>query len=178
MAKECEILFCDDIRREVGNKISLMGVYSPVALMNNSATHSVTVVCLLRAHPEEILTDLSVEIGIALDGGEEVRHELERLPEKAPSTESRARAFAALERAAPDLNPQVLMIGTMRLEALKYERVCQLKGYVNQEERRSVVFFREVAQAALSETTKVVRKKASSAKVGKKARPAKRKSSR
>lgn len=145
MHKRFNFIFCDDIRRELGNKISLMGVYSPVAQMHATGRHSITVVCMLQVEPDSDLSDSHVQIGISIDGASQERHDLANLPAKAPSQESRSSAFAALKRAAPDSHPELLLLGTMRFEALSYMRTCELVGYVNDVEQARVLLFRDPA---------------------------------
>lgn len=115
------VLFCEDVRREVGNKLSYMGVFGPAILAPKGQTLDKLVVAAhLHADPSAArkLTYMSVEVSQrSADGRSKILQEAE----PKPTTFDEGEWNSVVGAFDPDSRPDVLTVGLVVLREVLVE---------------------------------------------------------
>ncbi|MDA3306118.1 MULTISPECIES: hypothetical protein [Stenotrophomonas] len=152
-------IFCDDIRREIGGTMSLMGVYGTVA--QRVAKHPLRLACVVVINCDlgEDISKLKVEMLVHVDGAE--TPEVTKFP-ALPAGKTRADPVMQVlidrfDGRPPGGVPKATMVGILQAEGIKFEDSCVFSAQIDGVEISRLTFFRKEksageAQAKLSST--------------------------
>jgi len=152
--RQMQFIFCDDMRRELGSKVSFMGVYGPAVEVTEGRSHGVTVVSMFQAHYGDDISDVKVAVGVSKDGEAEKRHALHGMPTDALNDDKKPESVRALEKLVPDHEIPAILVGTTRFDGLDYKQFCEIKGYYNGKVIARTVFYRKPSSASKGKSPK------------------------
>ncbi|WP_401740958.1 hypothetical protein [Stenotrophomonas geniculata] len=146
------VIFCDDVRREEGGAMSLMGVYGSVA--QRLSEHPLRLGCVVVINCEigEDISGLKVELVVHVD--EESSPSLNAFP-ALPQGRTRPDAVTAkfierFEGSPPGGAPMTSMVGILQAEGIEFERSCLFSTRIDGQEIGRLVFFKEDRASAAS----------------------------
>lgn len=157
-AREVNFILCEDVRREVGNRLSFMGVFGPLVQMQPEQATTFTAVARVRANYGEPI-DFSLSLGVRLDGGEEKMHPFPPLPHGATDESARPQLPRSLTDAVDLSHLRVAFVGVLRAENIRFTSTCEVKAYVNDEIVDQFVFFRNADSVPASPSSTAGKRK-------------------
>ncbi|CAH0175871.1 hypothetical protein SRABI102_01595 [Stenotrophomonas lactitubi] len=161
-------IFCDDVRREQGGAMSLMGVYGSVA--QRVATHPLRLGCVVVINCEigEDISGLKVELIAHTDGSPlPVVNAFPSLP--AGKTRPDAVTQALIDRFdgdPPGGAPTTTMVGILQAEGIQFDKSCVFSAQIDGAEIGRLVFFKQetVSSAGSSSPAKAAKRMKSAAR--------------
>lgn len=163
------VLYCEDVRREIGNKFSYMGVLGPVVAMDSHRVSMdkvvVAVVMLLPKATAPTLKEFGVQVTQRnADGTEKVLQPMDPRPAAIDPAEA-----ARIPADMPD-DTLVQLVGLVVLRNLKFEQRCKLEVLVRTNEGESMGAPLQIVPLGAKTKEKPAKKAAK--KAGRVARPA------
>jgi len=139
---EFSIVFCDDVRNEIGGRISLMGLFGPLVIYERDAPLSFTAVAFVTAEPDVDLSSRKVALGVALDGAKKpTMHPFLALPATRPLDKVTQSFIDRFGKKPPGGTARLQLIGKIKAKDVEFKESCVLTGWVDGREiSRSVLF--------------------------------------
>lgn len=152
-AINAKIFFCDDVRRELGGRISFMGTIGPIVEDQDTGPTKTSAVAIISCPYNTDLSKADLKLLISIDGAEDETRPFPVMSKSMTSIDRKPPQVTWTEQLVPGFVAEMYLVGVLRVEGLMFKRTLDIRAMLDGSERARVIFVRDTALQEMAQPT-------------------------